>query len=370
MPILGSSLVIIKDIPIKAAFVGPTGPTGSTGATGPMGPIGATGLTGIGIAFITKINNDGITVHLIDGTKISVTGLSGNAPTNFTSLIASNPYNVVAATGASPTSFQLNSGALGLTAYFKAIKGVNGLSLTYTNNDLVFRGITGSSYALGLSGAVLASLGNTAGPLLDATGNRIFRYQTVTSGITTQHLATAVLGAFYQGKNTSGITNINLTNISGITAHIQNFYDASVNSFYLSGNTWESKQFYHSTFGGVTGPNNTSGITSIISPIFNVSPVNTVQFGTRIFGSCCYCDANNGKKTCKDYIKKTYCEGTDLQGSFSFKPCSSRRIQDCDDFGACCINGICKDTTKSICEKYGGTFDASASCSANPSPCS
>ena len=366
MPILGSSLVVIKDVPTKIGLVGPIGPTGPTGPTGPNGPVGATGLTGIGIYFISKIDNNGITVHLTDGVKISVIGLSGNPPTDFTALAESNPYDLVAATGASPTSFYLGGGALGLTAYFKSIKPANGLSMIYSGNDLVFKGITGSSYALGLSGSVLLSLGNTAGPAIDINGNRVFRYQTVTSGITTEHLATAVLGSFYQTKSSQGITNVNLVNVSGITNHVQNFYDASVNCFYVSGNTWESKQFYHSTFGVVTGPNQAIGITFTVSPIFNTS--NTTKFGDKTFGSCCYCDDNDGKKTCKDYVNRSYCETT-LDGIFSFKPCSARRIEDCDDFGACCINGICTNTTKSICEKYGGNFDASVSCSALPPPC-
>ena len=366
MPILGSSLIVIKDIPTKISLVGATGPTGPIGPTGSTGPIGATGLTGIGIHFITKIDNNGITVHLTDELKISVTGISGNAPTDFTTLAETNPYDLIAATGASPMSFYLGGGALGLTAYFKSIKPVNGLSMVYSNNDLVFKGVTSSSYALGLSGSVLMSLGNTASPIIDVNGDRVFRYQTVTSGITTQHLATAVLGAFYQTKSSQGITNVNLLNVLNITDHVQNFYDASVNYFYVSGNTWESKQVYHSTFGVVTGANQTIGITFNTSPIFNTS--NTTKFGDKTVGSCCYCDDNDGKKTCKDYVNKSYCE-TVLGGIFSFKPCSGRRIEDCDDFGACCINGICVNTTKFVCEKFGGNFDASASCSALPPPC-
>ncbi len=150
-----------------------------------------------------------------------------------------------------------------------------------------------------------------------------------------------------------------------MTAWVTNPWDSSINSFYKSGNTWTSKQHYHTSFKGVTGLNQNIGITFISSDIFN--DTNTTTFGKKIFGSCCYCN-NDGSKTCLDYVSKEFCETT-LNGSFSFTACANRRIQDCDDFGSCCINGTCVDTTRSICQKYGGSFDSSGSCSSLPPPC-
>jgi len=366
---LGSSNIPIGNMPIANTFIGATGSTGPTGPTGPTGGNnGATGATGLGVAFITKIDANGITVHLIDGTKISVTGLSGNTPTDFSGLVSTNPFDIKGATGVDTNAFSIisNNPVTGLTAYFKSIAGSGGLSLTYSGDNLVFKGVTGtSSNALGVSGTVLYALGNTANALLDRTGNRVFRYQTVTSGSTTAHLASALMGSFLQGKNTAGITNVNLINITGLTALVTNPWDSSVNSFYKSGNTWTSNQIYHTSYKGVTGTNQNSGITYISSDIFN--DTNTTTYQNKIIGSCCYCNSN-GAKTCLDYITRYVCE-TNLSGNFSANPCIDRRTQDCDDFGACCINGTCVDTNRTVCLRYGGVFDSATSCSANPPPC-
>jgi len=366
---LGSSNIPIGNMPISNAFIGATGPTGPTGALGPTGGNnGVTGSTGISVAFITKINTDGITVHLTDGTKISVIGLSGNAPTDFSGLVASNPYDVKGATGIGTNAFSIvsNNPVVGLTAYFKAVSSnyyQGGLSLTIGTGGLLFTGMTSASF--GLNETVLYALGNTANNLLNRGGNRVFRYQTVTSGSTTAHLASALLGSFLQAKNTTGITNVNLTNITGLTGIVTNPWNSSVNSFYKSGNTWTSKQIYHSSYKGVTGINQDTGITFIVSDIFNDS--NTTTYQNKLFGSCCYCNSN-GAKTCLDFIKPSFCTDQ-LSGSFSFSTCDERRTQDCDDFGACCINGQCVDTNSTICLRYGGVFDKTTSCSAQPPPC-
>ena len=366
---LGSSNIQIGNMPISNAFIGATGAIGPTGPTGPTGDnTGATGSTGISVVFITKIDANGITVHLTDGTKISVTGLSGNAPTNFSSLLASNPYDVKGATGIGTNAFSIvsNNPVVGLTAYFKAVSSnyyLGGLSLTNVGSDVLFTGVTSAS--LGLCGTVLYALGNTANNLLNKYGNRVFRYQTVTSGSTTAHLASALMGSFLQAKNTTGITNVNLTNITGLTGLVTNPWNSSVNSFYKSGNTWTSKQIYHSSYKGVTGINQDTGITFIVSDIFNDS--NTTTYQNKLFGSCCYCNSS-GAKTCLDYINQSFCEN-ELSGTFSFNFCDNRRLQDCDDFGACCINGQCVDTNRTICLRYGGSFDKTTSCSAQPPPC-
>jgi len=364
MIIQGSSTIKITGTPLSEGGRGNTGPTGPTGPTGAIGPIGSTGATGTGIDYLQKINRDGITVYLIDGSKYELLGISGNAPVDFSSLISSNPFDILPVTGPSPTSFSIIAGVDGLTAYFKTIKGFEGLTLIYNGNDLIFKGITSNIY-LGISGTVLYAKGNTAAPLIDKENISVFKYETVTQGITTQDISKAVISRFFQAKSELGITNINLQNISGITFHVLNPWDLSTQSFYKSGNVWNNKQYYHSSYGVITGPNKAIGLTFLQQTIFDETE--TVTFGKQIYGSCCYCDSGDGEKTCLDYVHKEFCDSID--GNFSKDSCADRVSVDCQDTGACCINGICVQTNRQECEKFGGIFNSGDSCGSDPPPC-
>ena len=364
MTIKGSSLIINKALDGSLSFLGPTGSTGPTGPTGPTGGTGATGATGNGVSYIQKINSDGITIFLINGTAISVTGLSGNSP--LPSDFPANPYGVIGSTGTTSLSFNIGGTVSGLTASFKPIRGLAGLSLTYSGSDLIFRGITSSS-GFGVTNAILYSAGNTAAPLVDSSGlNTIFRYETHTAGSTTQPVAIATISKFLQGKNSAGITNINLVEISGITAYIKTFADTSVNSFYTNSGTWYNKQWYNSSYKDVkallspaTAVQN-SGVTSNTNIVFRTQ--NTTPFALQEYGSCCFCSSG---KQCLDYVTRSYCSS--VSGTFSTTLSCNIRKNNGDSgcyasVGACCINGTCVETSQTQCESYGGVFETGKTC--------
>jgi hypothetical protein len=360
--IIGTS--IITNVSSISLLYGATGGTGPTGATGPTGGTGATGATGNGVNFIQKINSDGITIFLLDGTQFTITGLSGNSAGSADFL--TNPYGVTGATGTNSLSFNIRGSVSGLTATFKPVKGLGGLSLGYQGSDLIFRGLTTAS-GFGVTNAVLYSAGNTAAPVVDAGGlNNIFRYETHTSGSTTQHVARATISKFLQGKNSTGITNINLIDVAGVTAYVKNFADASVNSFYTSNGVWENKQWYNTSYKDVraivtpAGAVQNSGITSTTNIVFRTQ--DTTPYALQEYGSCCFCDVD---KKCLDYVTRKYCNS--VSGTFSTETSCGTRIQSEDSacakqLGACCVNGICVNGTQSLCAQFGGIYYANTSC--------
>jgi hypothetical protein len=216
----------------------------------------------------------------------------------------------------------------------------------------------------------LYSAGNTAAPVVDAGGlNNIFRYETHTSGSTTQHVAIATISKFLQGKNSTGITNINLIDVAGVTAYVKNFADASVNSFYTSNGVWENKQWYNTSYKDVraivtpAGAVQNSGITSTTNIVFRTQ--DTTPYALQEYGSCCFCNVD---KKCLDYVTRKYC--TSVNGTFSTNNSCSIRIELGDlpcatQLGACCVNGTCVNATSSLCAQFGGIYHASTSCAAN-----
>jgi len=362
MNIRASSLIYIQS---QSGPVGPTGATGATGSTGPTGGTGNTGNSGNSIDYIRKINSDGITVYLVDGTAISITGLSGNSAGSAD--FSLNPYGILGSTGTTPLSFNIVSGVSGLTASFKSIKGFYGISLGYQGMDLMFRGLSTTS-GFGITNAILYSAGNTAFVLMDANGvNSIFRYETHTSGSTTQHVAVATISKFLQGKNSTGITNINLININGITAYIKNFADTSVNSLYSSGGIWYNKQWYNSSYKDVKAvltPLNAvqnSGITFNTNIVFRSQ--NTTPLNFQEYGSCCFCDTN---RQCLDYVTRSYCSSITNSVFSASTTCETReRNLETNCYmvaGACCINGACRQISQTLCELYGGNFRGDIAC--------
>jgi hypothetical protein len=102
---------IITSSTTGSQLMGPTGATGSTGATGPTGGTGNRGATGNGINFIRKIDSNGITIFLLDGTEFTITGLSGNSAGS--SDFPTNPYGVTGATGTNSLSFNIRGSVSG-----------------------------------------------------------------------------------------------------------------------------------------------------------------------------------------------------------------------------------------------------------------
>lgn len=352
------SSIFITNSALGTGFIGPTGPTGPAGSTGATGGTGAMGNTGIGLSssvtWARRNGSDGITIFLIDGTQISLTGLSGNPATSTSGTV--NPYNVSSITPiTSELQLDLSGGVDGLTFSFVPVSGGADLTLSYSENNLLF---TGSSPTNGVTNAVLFSKGNTAGILTNKSKeNVIFRYQPHTSGITTNHTATANLSSFLQRTNTTGITNLNspYSPARGITFNILNFADTSVHSFLNSGSNWINKQSYNSSIQDVktiidsVGVNPNSGITSITTDFFKISKA--TPYSLRDYGSCCYCTFSS---KCEDYVTSKYCAVKG--GIFSINPCSTRTNSACVTFGACCRGITCSNTTKVQCAGISGFY--------------
>ena len=350
------SSIFITNSALGTGFIGPTGPTGPAGSTGATGGTGAMGNTGIGLSssvtWARRNGSDGITIFLIDGTQISLTGLSGNPATSTSGTV--NPYNISSITPiTSEFQLDLSGGVDGLTFSFVPVSGGADLTLSYSSNNLLF---TGSSPTNGVTNAVLYSKGNTAGILTNKSKeNVIFRYQPHTSGITTNDTATANLSSFLQRTNTTGITNINAMSTSSITPTITNFADTSVHSLSLFSGVWNNLHYYNSTNQDVkniidmVGSVSNSGITSINTKFFTNSKA--TPYSLRDYGSCCYCTF--GSK-CEDYVTSKYCA---LKGGiFSINPCSTRTNSDCVTFGACCRGITCSNTTKLQCAGISGFY--------------
>ena len=352
---VGSSLIAMGTVAVDfGAFRGPTGSTGPIGPTGPTGPTGATGATGIGVyGFNPSPSSDGITVYLEDSSQIYLSGLSGNTFVDF--------YNAAYLFGIAGTSgtilnenFNIKGSVTGLTATFKPIIGLNGMSLTYTGNDLKFAVTIPSGAAIGISGSALRSDGKTAGTF----DSSIFKYQENTVGITTVNIAKIKATQFAQA-NTTYNTNVQAT-FSSISSVLTTTDGRKNTSFYQinpDGAT-VSTDVYHSTEWSKINNNNVSaGLTLQFRDqlVFN----NLVPYSMEL-GSCCFCNGT-ALKACIDYVNSSYCASLN-GGVFSYESCVDRKITDCKDTGACCKNGRCTNTDPATCSRIGGVFDASKSC--------
>lgn len=359
---VGYSTFVVNNIFIDtSAYRGNTGPTGPTGNTGPDGISGSTGNTGIGVLYIFKTNTDGITVYLNDGSKIDVTGLSGNTFTDFTSINPDVYYSLSGATGIVPnTSFEIRGGVQGLTAYFKSIKWINGLTSKYSGNDLLISGVTiGGGYALGEFGSVLRSRGKTASVFPIS----IFKYEENGIAGTTIHLATISTSQFHQS---SDLNNKNINSLSktindyvGNTANIS-FHQYEVNSQFLNRNNQVTIFSENTKIGKVTGPN------KIFRKelIYNFDGNSGVSLSTYIYGSCCFCDGQ-GKSRCIDYVNPSLCN-TLINGTYSSDSCQNRRTGNCRDLARCCFpNKSCQNLDNFTCTRLGGTYFKNQICSGN-----
>ena len=360
MPKVGSSSIIINSVFVDyEAFRGPIGATGTTGATGPIGTTGPTGPTGYGVDTILRVNSDGITVYLLNNTEIFVSGLSGNTFTDFSNALYL--YDIVGSTGTIPNqSFNIKGGVEGLTATFKTITGIRGLTVSYVGNDLKFAGVTTASVSIGRPGDVLFSNGNTAAV------TTLFTYEENAVGITTVNLGKVKSSVFAQKifftANKNLLNNINPLNefqdLIGTTAGRQN---TTLSQFeYDPTDPRTTRVYTNSNFTNILGNTGTRNI--IFRETINTNP--NLTYNAYSYGSCCYCDVS-GKKQCLDYVSKEYCEDktNGLNGSFSFISCNNRNTTDCNYKGACCFGSNCTMTDITSCARLGGTFKSGRNCS-------
>lgn len=355
---VGTSIFVVNNLFVDtSAYRGPTGSTGPKGNTGPDGLTGATGATGLGVSFILYTNTDGVTVYLSDSSEIFLSGLSGNTFSEFSSTNQDEYYTVSGSTGTVlNTSFEIKGPVFGLTASFKPIKFLGGLTGSYSGNDLVISGVTISGgYALGEYGSGLRSAGNTA----ETFSASIFKYEENIVGITTVHIAKATISQFAQSslstnKNINSLTTTVNDFVTGITSNIA-FSQYEEDSGFLDRSNRVTIFSENTTIGGTTGPRiifRTENTHAWFPPVF---------FKAQQYGSCCFCDGS-GRPRCIDYVNSDLCD-TLINGNFSQISCAERRTGNCRDIGKCCFpNGNCANLSNFDCQRLGGTFTRYAIC--------
>ena len=345
-------------------YRGSTGPTGPKGNTGPDGLTGATGNTGIGVSFILFTNSDGITVYLNDSTEIYVNGLSGPTYTDFSSTGLDVYYKMSGSTGIILNeSFEIRGSVSGLTANFKPIKFMGGLTAIYTGSDIKISGVTiAGGYALGDAGAAVRSKGNTAAAYLTS----LFKYEQNTVGITTVNIAKIKVSQFNQSRTPNNqnlsSTSLNISDfISGSTANIAFTQYQSNNSLDISRVNQVNIFSENAKIGGITGPK----IIFRKETTYNLDQGVGVPYSVRGYGSCCFCDGS-GRPRCLDYVNKSLCETLE-NGVFSQDSCTNRRTGNCADIGKCCFpsDGTCVDLSSFDCLRLGGNFTRNAICTGN-----
>jgi hypothetical protein len=368
-----SSVIRVGNVTVNTEpYRGDRGPTGPTGPTGGTGPVGNPGPRGIGISTILKNGSDGVTIFLTDNSVISLSGLSGNTFIDYENV--NQFYSLIGSTGiVSNQSFEIKGNVQGLTATFKPVYFIGGLTSNYSGpllQDIKISGVDSTS-RIGLVGNVLIGITND---VTEGINPNIFKYEENTVGITTIAVLKAKLSTF---------TEISLS-------HTQNKNWLNRHSF-STRDPWPLTDIVSGNTSGIYFPTlmintNNSGITAfhtlstehgkVISGRFTrrinfrteLLPVDggTLNYENAIErGSCCYCDGT-GQGRCKDFINKSYCiasiANNGLNGKFSFKSCENRKTSDCTAIAKCCIGGICLDLERGECLRLGGTHTPGSLC--------
>ena len=361
--IRGSSRIF----PVGAAssITGPAGNSGATGATGATGPTGDVGPVGVRGTYIVatgasggpgnSYGNDFITFFLSDGSTIGVSGASGNVgdtqSTN-TSYLIVNESELI-------EHGQLLRLIDGLTAEFNTFT-VSGKDITarYDGDTIMFHGATYEFGVLGNTGELAVGVSAAGAVNTHYDGDtllmRILNHREVFD--TANYNANDDITS----KPVLTDTTVSASKIHGTSIPFmkkQNFvYDGDPAD--APGNT----AFHSGLYLGQETDDATIGIYYEFSGItFSGNNPNGNLVGD--FGSCCYCsDGNEGAEShdrdCVNYVTKEYCNS--INGNFSTFECLK---SGCFDTGSCCVNGECVSSTEETCEKYGGFYIDTLSCS-------
>jgi hypothetical protein len=389
MPIHYHGSSRIKDISQPGAITGATGYTGITaGASGPTGPIGNVGVAGtIGVGIDSFHSSSGIggesfAFNLTDGTVMGITGAMGATGDGS----AGDGYHYI---------FDVDNTHSGATVG-KIVSTVAGVgswnSETGTENFVTtasFRGITTSGRDInviaGGSGDTIILSGSTA-PYgrIGNTGELVYVFKGNGYGGSGH----GALNTHWAGCTTSPI-------MTGPTGHLQARF-AVIRGATISNNTkspsgvtnarFVAQQTNDSEGKGSTGsvvpftyivkPNDDYQIQSgfhmghsggdAVLHTFDATTHDTV-YKLQDFGSCCFCKDNvvQGETDypgCLDYVSSQYC--SEVGGVWDSTTCLSRpEGPDCYSEGACCVNGICAETSLNKCRNiYGGFYVQGMSC--------
>lgn len=382
--IYGSSR--IHDTSARGSIQGPTGNTGATGPTGDTGPTGSDGnigLTGTGITFewydfgggvqgfsygITSGGNSyglgTITFTLDTGTTIALEGCTG-----------ATGDGITFESGQSHESFQIDNtttdedysaifshlvsdGTAGGTAYFR--------TLTASGRDISI--IDASDYDIRIRGATYeyGIMGNT-GELIHVYNGLSAHGSLNTFWDDDKKNLIARLTTFREAKSSVNLSKEDaIENTSSVGGSSGGGTGEFVPFTYMTTNADGNTEIYSGFHMGQTHDSVLGASVDVEHVFDNLKTIHTTQYsGVSNLGSCCYCtDATVGNDYpgCVDYVTEDYCNN--LGGVFDTTTCLSRpEGPNCYSEGACCVNGICAETSLNKCRNvYGGFYVDGMSC--------
>lgn len=385
MPFIGSSNIPNKLVVGSYSYI--TGPTGNSGPKGSTG-IGITGPTGAnGIQFVTtSVVGYTLTIKYEDSTEfdLSVTAASGSMQA------ISFPNFTVSFTGSSSTdAFSLFGGYTGLNPYkllFKSIRVLGEATAGISLDSIYIASATASNINIGKTGSLLFIKDNKIVPTNDFNTNYIENIMAPISGSLfgiTLHTFTFkesqdLTSQFKVDQKTNlnwlFTSNINdtLNNIDITYSQLQsslNIFNRTDQGLFIFAvdeetNSITPKISFRAE--GITLQSSGSTITGPVQISITGKGLTYSEqtYTSHIIGSCCYCSnetSNNFETTCLDYSSKPFCDS--INGKFNFKSCNERYLSgDCYSGGSCCVNGVCLETNKELCQKVYGVFYPNVKC--------
>ena len=344
---------------------GPTGPVGPTGATGITGATGFIGSVGRGISFATGatsgfIGGDLITLHITDGSTLGISGVRGVTGTDSDSI----EYTIKNAVESIDFG-SIFKGKSGSTALFRGLT-LSGKDITVTSpwsssdndaNSIFIRGLTYEYGVIGNTGELLYIYSNYHGNSAQGVSGTFWDGSNLQARILTHR----------DIKTLEGVTNNNLLSSAGNTSE----YPSSLRpnskavpfTFFSTVNGSTATTIQSGFHLGQTSASEDSSSGSSVDILHNFGEITYDTFhgaisDENIIGSCCLCQIVDGQNIplCLDYISKKYCDN--INGIFSGEPCYSRpEGLDCYPEGACCVNGVCVESSRQKCEDiFGGLF--------------
>lgn len=390
MPVYGSSPIPNELVFSDITYV--TGPTGNTGASGLTG-FSLTGSTGNTGPLFVGASIAGYTFGITYGSSgffFTVTGPSGSSQR-----ITGVTFEVREL--GNPDAYSIFSGFDSLDTYkfnFKTIKvsgeatgGISGNAFYISS----FAGITNST--VGTTGSlfyVSPGLGGF-GTAIDSTSDLVTNYYrsiitpSVGSnlGITLdtfsykqkQHFDTQFFAGVTANLNwinssiLNVITRLNNNNIKNSETFNQPYNRTDQSVFITVANSIGRDLYPKISFRaeGITLNSSSTQYNPIQVDIVGKGITYSLGYTYKnsLVGSCCYCSQEADEMTisrkCLDYCNKDFCD--QINGSFGFKSCVERyESGDCYSGGACCVNNVCLETNKELCDKVFGTFYPNAQC--------
>ena len=365
MVVYGSSR--IQDISVLGSITGPTG------NTGPTGPTGNTGSTGDGITFNeggtygitgpgTAYGGGTITFTVDTGVNFGVTGATGATGDGIDWWSTTTVHDEVSILDAKkgPDYGEIFASIERYSAYATGGSTAEFRTLTVSGRDI---SIIGTTQGIHLSGTTYeyGRLGNT-GELIHAYRGLSAQGTPNTFWNNNETTLKTRLAVFREStdSNMNLLDSVSVTNTkavgspTGATGEVVPFTHISTDG---NGKT----QIQSGLHMGLTGTKKVIHESSTITHDTQYS-----AFVSNI-GSCCYCtdstvEGQDDYPGCVDYVTEEYCNN--LGGVYDSSTCLARpEGPNCYSEGACCVNGICAETSLNKCRNvYGGFYVEGSTC--------